>query len=75
MDTNEGLRRDIEAAVAARNAVGANFNIMADANNGYKDKLRMELQFLKSAETYELYWIEELVLEKQSQFTPADHVQ
>ncbi len=69
MDTNEGVRRDIEAVAAARSAVGANFNIMADANNGYEDKLRMGLQFLKSADTYELYWIEELVPEKQSTYS------
>jgi D-galactarolactone cycloisomerase len=32
-----GVERDIEAFLAAREAVGANFNLMADANNGYRD--------------------------------------
>jgi L-alanine-DL-glutamate epimerase-like enolase superfamily enzyme len=69
MGTNEGLRRDVEAVAAARSAVGPNFNIMADANNGYQGKLRMGLQFLKSTDAHELYWIEELIPEKQSTYS------
>ncbi|MBO9571409.1 MAG: hypothetical protein J7497_04270, partial [Chitinophagaceae bacterium] len=34
-----GVNRDIEAFIALREAVGWNFNLMADANNGYKDHM------------------------------------
>jgi L-alanine-DL-glutamate epimerase-like enolase superfamily enzyme len=65
MDTKEGLQRDIEAVLAARNAVGNNVNIMADANNGYEGQVRLGLRFLQAVNPQDLYWIEELVPETQ----------
>jgi L-alanine-DL-glutamate epimerase-like enolase superfamily enzyme len=65
MDTKEGLQRDIEAVLAARNAVGSNFNLMADANNGYEGQIRLGLRFLQAVNPHDLYWIEELVPENQ----------
>lgn len=65
MEPSAGIRRDIEAVAAARRAVGANFNLMADANNGYEGELKQGLKFLKSVDPHELYWIEELIPEKQ----------
>ncbi len=64
MDTQPGLRRDVEAVHEARRAVGSNFTLMADANNGYEGQLKLGLQFLKSVNPYGLYWIEELIPEQ-----------
>ncbi len=56
----EGVNRDIEAIIALREAVGNNFNIMADANNGYKDKFDWAVKLLKACAPYRLYFMEEL---------------
>lgn len=69
MDTKEGLQRDIEAVRAARNAVGSNFNIMADANNGYEGKLQLGLRFLEAVNPHDVYWIEELLPESQQVYS------
>lgn len=55
-----GLERDIEAFIALREAVGWNFNIMADANNGYRDHYEWAVRLLKSCAPYDMYWIEEI---------------
>lgn len=69
MSTEKGVRRDIEAVAAARDAVGANFNIMADANSGYEGQLRLGLRFLQAVDPYDVYWIEELVPEVQHTYS------
>ena len=56
-----GVERDIEAFIALREAVGNNFSIMTDANNGYKDKLDWALRFLKACAPYNMYFMEELI--------------
>lgn len=66
MEPQAGLQRDIEAVIAAREAVGSNFNLMADANNGYEGEVEMGLEFLRAVNPHDLYWIEELVPEEQS---------
>ncbi len=56
----EGVNRDIEAVIALREAVGNNFNIMADANNGYRDKFDWSVKLLRSCAPYKMYFMEEL---------------
>lgn len=60
MPGEAGLNRDIEAFIALREAVGENFNIMADANNGYQDKYDWAVQLMKSCAPYNMYFMEEL---------------
>lgn len=55
-----GVERDIAAFIALREAVGWNFNIMTDANNGYKDNFAGALKLMKSCAPYDMYWMEEL---------------
>ncbi|MEZ4830372.1 MAG: enolase C-terminal domain-like protein, partial [Bacteroidia bacterium] len=55
-----GVMRDIEAFIALREAVGNNFNLMADANNGYRDKFEQAVKMLKACAPYNMYFIEEL---------------
>ena len=63
-----GLNRDIEAFIALREAVGHNFTIMADANNGYKDRFDWALQLLKSCAPYNMYFMEELFPDDTDQY-------
>jgi len=55
-----GVQRDIEAFIALREAVGSNFILMADANNGYANRLDWAIKMLKSCAPYQMYFIEEL---------------
>ncbi len=63
-----GVERDIEAFIALREAVGANFNLMADANNGYRDHLDWAIRMLKACAPYNMYFIEELIPDDASQY-------
>ena len=56
-----GVERDIEAFITLREAVGTNFNLMTDANNGYRDRIEWALRFLKACAPYDMYFIEELI--------------
>lgn len=69
MDRKKGLQRDIDAVQAARHAVGSNFNIMADANNGYEGQMQLGLQFLRAVNPHDLYWIEELIPETRQAYS------
>jgi L-rhamnonate dehydratase len=60
MPGEAGVVRDIEAVIAAREAAGANMNLMADANNGYQDHHDWAVRFLKESSLYGLTWIEEI---------------
>lgn len=60
MPGKAGVDRDIEAFTAVREAVGSNFNIMTDANNGYEGKFDWALRFLKECVPQDMYWIEEI---------------
>ena len=55
-----GVNRDIEAFIALREAVGNNFLLMADANNGYKDKFGWAVKMLKATTPYDMFFMEEL---------------
>ena len=60
MKGEAGVSRDIEVFIAAREAVGVNFNLMADANNGYDGHFDWAVRFLTACAPYEMYWIEEI---------------
>lgn len=64
----KGVERDIEAFIAARDAVGSNFNLMADANNGYREHYPWAIQLLKECFPYEMFWIEEIFPEKLEKY-------
>ena len=55
-----GVQRDIDAFIALREAVGSNFVLMADANNGYAKQLEWAIKLLTSCAPYQMYFIEEL---------------
>ena len=61
MPGEAGVERDIEAFIALREAVGTNFSMMPDANNGYRDQLDWALRFLKACAPYNMYFMEELI--------------
>lgn len=63
-----GVERDIEAFIALREAVGNNFNIMADANNGYHDKFDSAIKLLKACAPYHMYFMEELFPDDAEQY-------
>lgn len=60
LEGEAGLHRDIEAFIALREAVGENFNVMADANNGYQGKYDWAVQLMKTCAPYNMYFMEEL---------------
>lgn len=55
-----GVDRDIAAVIEAREASGANMNLMADANNGYQGNFDWAVRFLRECSPYRLNWIEEI---------------
>lgn len=55
-----GVQRDIEAFIALREAVGNNFLLMADANNGYKNQYNWAVKLLKATIPYDMFFMEEL---------------
>lgn len=61
MPGEAGVERDIEAFIALREAVGNNFNLMADANNGYRDKIDWAIKLMKACAPYDMYFMEELI--------------
>jgi L-alanine-DL-glutamate epimerase-like enolase superfamily enzyme len=68
MPGEEGLNRDIEAFIALREAVGSNFILMADANNGYEGKFDWALKLMNSCARYDLFFMEELFKKDNAQF-------
>lgn len=63
-----GILRDIECFIAAREAVGTNFNIMTDANNGYEGHMDWAVRYLKACSSYQMYWIEEIFPEEVGEY-------
>jgi len=63
MPGEAGVVRDIDVVIAAREATGANMNLMADANNGYRDHHDWAVRFLKECSPYRLGWVEEIFSE------------
>lgn len=68
MPGEAGLKRDIEAFTAVREAVGQNFNVMADANNGYEDQFNWAVEFLRECIPQDMYWMEEIFPDSVDQY-------
>lgn len=68
MEGEAGLQRDVAVIRAARDAVGSNFTLMADANNGYGDRFDASVQLLRESESSDLYWMEELLPETETDY-------
>jgi L-rhamnonate dehydratase len=73
MPGEAGVIRDIEAVIAAREAVGFNMNLMADANNGYQGKFDWAVRLLKECSPYRLNWIEEIFPETLEDYSRLHH--
>jgi galactonate dehydratase len=74
MPGEAGVVRDIEVVTAVREAVGANMNLMADANNGYQGRFDWAVRFLKETSVHKLGWIEEIFPETIEDYTKLHHV-
>lgn len=60
MEERAGLERDIEVMLAVRKAVGPNIKVLADANNGWRQKPEeLTWSFLEGTREANLFWIEE----------------
>jgi len=68
MEGEAGVERDIEAFMVVREAVGENYNIMADANNGYEDQFEWAVRFLSECLPHDMYWIEEIFPDSVEQY-------
>jgi L-alanine-DL-glutamate epimerase-like enolase superfamily enzyme len=68
MPGEAGVERDIEAFKVVREAVGNNFNLMADANNGYEDEFKWALKFLVECLPHDMYWMEEIFPDSVEQY-------
>lgn len=55
-----GVQRDIDAFIALREAVGSNFTLMADANNGYGGQFDWAVKLMRGCGPYNMYFMEEL---------------
>lgn len=64
-----GVNRDIEAFIALREAVGNNFTLMADANNGYKDQFDWAVKLMKAIIPYDPHFMEEIFPETTELYT------
>jgi L-alanine-DL-glutamate epimerase-like enolase superfamily enzyme len=63
-----GVQRDIDAFIALREAVGSNFNLMADPNNGYAKNFDWAVRLLKACAPYNMYFIEEIFPDNASMY-------
>lgn len=60
MEERAGLERDIEVMREVRKAVGPDIKILADANNGWREKpMELTWRFLDQTKDVNLFWIEE----------------
>jgi L-alanine-DL-glutamate epimerase-like enolase superfamily enzyme len=60
MPREEGDRRDIEVALAAREAIGPASLLMADANYGYRGQYDKAMRLMDETKTAGLLWMEEI---------------
>ena len=68
MPGEAGLQRDIDAFIAVREAVGSNFKLMADPNNGYDKHFDWAVKLLKSCAPYDMSFIEEIFPDDTQQY-------
>ena len=57
----DGMRRDIEVVVGAREAVGPDVKIYVDANFGYDGHLDLLDQLIKEVTPADIFWFEEMI--------------
>lgn len=60
MALDAGLERDVRVLEAARDALGPDVKILADANNGYRDDFERAWELLRRTRDARLYWMEEI---------------
>ncbi len=63
-----GLERDIEVLRSARQAVGPNIKILADANDGYRNDFEGGWRLMRETKDVNLYWMEELFPEDPGRY-------
>jgi L-alanine-DL-glutamate epimerase-like enolase superfamily enzyme len=63
-----GVQRDIDAFISLREAVGSNFTLMADANNGYADKFDWAVRLMRGCAPYNMHFMEELFPDDAAQY-------
>ena len=68
MPGEAGVQRDIDAFIAVREAVGSNFKLMADANNGYAQHFDWAVRLLKSCAPYDMFFMEEIFPDDTQQY-------
>ncbi|MDE0592624.1 MAG: hypothetical protein OSB68_05195 [Dehalococcoidia bacterium] len=57
----DGMRRDIEVVLGAREAVGTDVKIYVDANFGYDGHLDLLDQLIKEVTPADIFWFEEMI--------------
>ena len=57
----DGMRRDIEVVLGARQAVGPDVKIYVDANFGYDGHLDLLDQLIKEVTPADIFWFEEMI--------------
>ena len=61
MTPSAGLRRDIDAVLAIRDALGPDVKLMVDANFGYDDQPENLAEFIRATSPARLTWLEEMI--------------
>lgn len=69
MPKDEGLARDIEVVRAVRGALGPQFKILVDANNGYQGDYARAWRLMEGVAESKLYWMEEIFPETVDGYT------
>lgn len=68
MERDQGLARDIEVCLAVRRALGPEFKILTDANNGYRDDFDRAVRLMEGTAKANLFWIEEIFPENVAMY-------
>lgn len=71
----EGMQRDVEVVLAVREAVGADVDIMVDANFGYERHLDLLETFVKETIPANVFWLEEMVAPTMANYRTIREIQ
>ena len=69
MPRQAGLERDIEVLRAAREAVGTQIKVLADANDGFRNDFEGAWRLVSETKDANLYWMEEIFPESVPLYT------
>ena len=69
MRGDAGDRRDVEVALAAREAIGPSMRLMADPNYGYEGRYDDALKLMRAVRPANLLWMEEIFPETAELYT------